>query len=254
MPPEQQYACGSGASRLNVPRANELVCFKLDTSRDVLVVAPTMIDLDAPGGGDDYAKHPKANLDVTGEYMIWTSNMSGDRLDAFLVRVPSQLLTGGTSGGSNAVVWTSQVNATASGGTLTKSGGCDGCADAGAVSQQQISSGNGYFEFTATQPSLVRFAGLSNGNTNTTAADIDFAIRLGGNYAEVREKGVYKADTPVISGDRFRVAVEAGVIKYYKNGTLFYTSTAPPLYPLLVDSALLSAGSSISDAVLQGTP
>ncbi|HEY9420514.1 MAG TPA: hypothetical protein VIW92_03795, partial [Thermoanaerobaculia bacterium] len=150
--PGQQFACGSGATRDTVPRGNELVCFKLDTSLDVLVVAPTMIDLDAPGGGDDYAKYPKANLDVTGRYMIWTSNLGGDRLDAFLVEVPYELLTGGSGGGtptSESVIWTSLVNATASGGTLQKTGGCDGCPDAGAISQQQIASGDGAVLFTA---------------------------------------------------------------------------------------------------------
>lgn len=179
VPASQQFACGSGATRSTAPRANELVCFKLDTSLDVLVVAPTMIDLDAPGGGDDYGKFPKANLDVTGRYMIWTSNLSGNRLDAFLVEVPYELLTGSTVSPSGSVTWTNLVNATASGGSLQKSGGCDGCADAGATSQQQIASGDGSVSFTATETDKLRYVGLSHGNTDTTTADIDFAIRLG---------------------------------------------------------------------------
>ncbi|HEV2852254.1 MAG TPA: hypothetical protein VHC97_05560 [Thermoanaerobaculia bacterium] len=251
VPLSQQFACGSGATRNNVPRGNELVCFKLDTSLDVLVVAPTMIDLDAPGGGDDYGKSPKANLDVTGRYMIWTSNLGGNRLDAFLVEVPYELLTGGTAGGGGSVVWTSLVNATASGGSLQKSGGCDGCDDAGAVSQQQIASGNGAVLFTATETDKLRYVGLSHGNTDTRAGDIDFAIRLGSGYAEVRENNVYRADTPLASGDRFKVAVEGGVVKYYKNGVLFYTSTVAPTYPLLVDASLLSAGSTVTNATIE---
>jgi hypothetical protein len=90
--PEQRYACGSSANRTNAPRANEIMCFPLDASLRVLVVAPVMTDLNASGGGDDYSKYPKGNLDVTGEYFMWTSNMSGSRLDAFLVRVPAHLL------------------------------------------------------------------------------------------------------------------------------------------------------------------
>jgi hypothetical protein len=100
--PESQYACGSHASR--VPdTADEIVCFSLDSNRnadgslDVLVVGQVMTDLDAPGGrdvnNDDYTQLPKGNLDVTGQYFIWTTNMAGNRLDAFLVKVPSQLLT-----------------------------------------------------------------------------------------------------------------------------------------------------------------
>src|SRR5262249_54802271 len=94
VPLQRQYACGGAAVRATVPRANEIVCFRLDGSLQVLVVAPTMTNLNARGGGrGDYAKLPKGNLDITGQYFIWTSNMGGKRLDAFVVRVPSQLLT-----------------------------------------------------------------------------------------------------------------------------------------------------------------
>ncbi len=97
---EGQYACGSNASR--VPdMADEIVCFPLDANRhadgslDTLVVAQTMTDLDAPGGGNpgsDYERMPKGNLDVTGRYFIWTTNMGGGRLDVFLVKIPAGLL------------------------------------------------------------------------------------------------------------------------------------------------------------------
>lgn len=250
VPASQQFACGSGATRSTAPRANELVCFKLDTSLDVLVVAPTMIDLDASGGGsDDYNKFPKANLDVTGRYMIWTSNLSGNRLDAFLVEVPYELLTGSTTSGGS-VTWTNLVNVTATGGSLQKTSGCDGCDDAGATSQQQIAAGDGSVSFTATETDKLRYVGLSHGNTDTTHGDIDFAIRLGQGYAEVRENDVYRADTPLAAGDRFKVAVEGGVVKYYKNGTLLYTSAIAPTYPLLVDTSLLSAGATVTDATM----
>jgi hypothetical protein len=92
--PEKQYACGSGAAKTNPPYANEVICFRLDTSNDTLVVAPMMTDMNATGGGDTYSKLPKGNLDVTGEYFIWTSNMGGSRQDAFIVKVPAHLLIG----------------------------------------------------------------------------------------------------------------------------------------------------------------
>jgi hypothetical protein len=100
--PEAQYACGSNASRV-ADMADEIVCFPLNANRnadkslDVLVVGQVMTDLDAAGGrdagGDDYSQLPKGNLDVTGKYFIWTSNIGGNRLDAFLVKIPSQWLT-----------------------------------------------------------------------------------------------------------------------------------------------------------------
>jgi hypothetical protein len=104
-PSEEQYACGSNASRV-ADMADEIVCFSLNPNRhpdgslDVLVVGQVMTDLNAAGGndldGDDYEQVPKGNLDVTGRYFIWTANLGSNRLDAFLVKVPAELLN--TSG------------------------------------------------------------------------------------------------------------------------------------------------------------
>ena len=98
-PPESQYACGSNASS-TPDMADEIVCFSLDANRntdgslDVLVVGQVMTDLSALGGGaDDYSKRPKGNLDVTGRYFIWTTNLGGNRLDAFIVKIPAERLT-----------------------------------------------------------------------------------------------------------------------------------------------------------------
>src|SRR6185436_1259683 len=90
----QQYACGAAVNRTNGPRSNEIACVQLDGSKRTLIVAPVMTDLDAFGGGpdDDLIKQPYGNLDPTGQYYLWTTNLRGDRLDAFLVRVPSHLL------------------------------------------------------------------------------------------------------------------------------------------------------------------
>src|SRR4029453_17201250 len=79
------------------------------------------------------------------------------------------------------IVWTALINVTASGNSLRKTSGCDGCGDAGAVSVQNIPLGDGYVEFTASETNTYRGAGLSNGNTNTSLGDIDFAILLNPN-------------------------------------------------------------------------
>ena len=57
-----------------------------------LIVAPNLTDLNAAGGGDDYSKLPKGNIDITGEYFIWTANMGTNRQDAFIVRIPQTKL------------------------------------------------------------------------------------------------------------------------------------------------------------------
>lgn len=84
------FVVGSDARRTNGPRANEIVAVRLDGSRRVLVLAPTMTDLDTgSAGGDDYRNLPKANVDPTGRYVLWTSNLGTARLDAVIVRIPT---------------------------------------------------------------------------------------------------------------------------------------------------------------------
>jgi hypothetical protein len=44
--------------------------------------------------------------------------------------------------------------------------------------------------------------------------------------------------------------MEGGVVKYKKNGTVFYTATAVPTYPLLVDISLYNYGSTLTNVVI----
>ncbi len=449
---EGQIVCSSNATAGSYPRSNEIVCYRADGSLQVLVVAPVMTELSAGGAPDNYSKRPKGNLDVTGQYFLWTTNMGSDRLDAFLVRVPTQRLGGGgdqgdvkaptvhisspssgatvqgtltasasaadaggvagvrfeldgqplgvedttapytvawntrnTPAGTHAlraiardnagnqatsptvtvvvtsdlsppllsnlqatgigtssativwstdepassgvqygttttysmwttlgtgltrshaveimglrpgtvyhyrvlsrdaarnlaistdrtfttpqatgaampsVVWTSAVNCTVDGGSLGKSSGHDGVDDARARSEQQLTSGNGVLEFTALEPSSIRIVGLTAGAPSSGWSAISFAVWLGPwagsiGVADVRENGVWKADTPYTAGDRFRIAVESGVVRYYKNGVPFYTSSRPPSYPLVADASILSLGGTIRDATMHAVP
>ena len=258
-----QMACVSNASRDNVPRVNEIVCFRLDGSMQALVVAPNMTDLNAAGGGsDDYWKIPSGNIDVTGEYFIWTANMGTGRQDAFIVHIPQDKLgvspgapapttpspvtpvpttpapttptpttpapapatptpTTPTTGGAT---WMSLMNVVENGLTLTKNGGCSGCPDGTAVSNQQM-SGSGSLQFATDDSSTLRFVGLAGSGIGTTPADISFAIRLQGGVAEVRESGTYKSEIGFGAGDTFAIAVTNGSVTYAKNGSVFYTSS-----------------------------
>ena len=125
-PLSQQYVCGGAAVSSSDVTGNEVRCFIVDGTASLakqqsLVVAPVMTDLSASGGDatcpscNDYGKDPKGNLDPTGQYFFWTSNMGGGRLDAFMVRVPSQLLTGS----GDTVTITSPTNGATVSGNLT---------------------------------------------------------------------------------------------------------------------------------------
>jgi hypothetical protein len=137
-----------------------------------------------------------------------------------------------------------------SGTTLWKASGCDGCPDAGAISTQQLLSGDGAVEFTATATNALRYIGLGNGNAGTNGSDIAFALRFQNGYAEVRERGVYRSDVRASSGDVFRVAVTGGKVTYARNGSVFYTSQVIPTYPLLVDTGFNGLGGSFDSVTV----
>src|SRR5947207_14371721 len=44
--------------------------------------------------------------------------------------------------------------------------------------------------------------------------------------------------------------MESGVVKYYRNGTLLYTSTIAPTYPLQVDTSLNTVGAGVYNVVI----
>jgi hypothetical protein len=154
------------------------------------------------------------------------------------------------------VVWTNIVNATVTGDVLRKTGGCDGCADAGAASQQVISAGNGYIQFTVGEGNTFWLAGLSSGNPGTSFAEIDYAFRFNGaGGADVWENGVYQSggDTPYAVGDVFRISVVGGKVQYSRNGTFLRESPIAPKYPLLLDVALGTLGATVRSAKIAAT-
>lgn len=82
--------------------------------------------------------------------------------------------------------------------------------------------------------------GLGNGDSGQSYTDIEYALKLsGGGNLDVWEAGNSIGWVGAcVPGDLLRVAVEGGVVKYRKNGTLLYATTVAPNYPLLVDTSL----------------
>jgi alpha-tubulin suppressor-like RCC1 family protein len=151
------------------------------------------------------------------------------------------------------VVWTNVVGVTASGNTLTKTTSTSNW-DAGAVSTRQIISTDGYVECTPAGPTnAYRVIGLSHGNTDQTPADVDFGIYLyHPSQWSILESGIGRGVSGTfLPTDRFRVAVESGVVTYRKNGVLLFQSPVLPTYPLLVDTSLFNSGV-LADVVISG--
>jgi alpha-tubulin suppressor-like RCC1 family protein len=150
------------------------------------------------------------------------------------------------------VVWTNVVNVVALGSNLTKSAGTEGW-NAGAVSTRGIVSMDGYVESVVSDAYTYRMLGLSHGDGNQTQADIDFGLFLYGNNLYVYEAGVQHGPFGTFAiGDHLRVSVEGGVVNYRKNGTLLYTSSVAPTFPLLVDTSLYHVGGMLTNVVLSG--
>ena len=66
----------------------------------------------------------------------------------------------------------------------------------------------------------------------------------------MRENGAYAGEIKYQSNDLFRIAIENGQVKYYKNGELFYTSLNEPAYPLVVKASFINFNSRINNVVI----
>jgi hypothetical protein len=147
------------------------------------------------------------------------------------------------------VNWSDRVRARVDGTTLIKQGGCDGCADAGARSQQEIRQDGGYLEFLVDEIQGLRFVGLSTRQAVTAAGQIDYALRIQAGYAEVRENGAYRAAVGLTAGDVLRISVAGNAVTYSRNGVKFYSSGVTPAYPLRAYASLLARRSRVSNAM-----
>jgi len=128
-PLSQQYVCGAAAVATTDQRENDIQCFTLGstsptstTGLQSLIVAPVMTSVSATGGSGpcpnclSYGQDPKGNLDPTGQYFFWVSNMGGSRMDAFMVRIPTQVM--GIASTEGSVTITSPSNGATVDGTL----------------------------------------------------------------------------------------------------------------------------------------
>lgn len=144
------------------------------------------------------------------------------------------------------------VNVAATGTSLTKNSGCDGCPDASAVSVGQI-TGTGTGQFVAAEAGTLRYVGLAYGGPGTAAGDINYAIRLQNGVAEVRENNAYRTEIGFAAGDTFAVVLENSVVKYTKNGAVFYTSQTPATSALRFHAVLFNTNGALTGIGLGST-
>lgn len=152
------------------------------------------------------------------------------------------------------VAWTEVVGCSLVGSTLTKTVAGNNWL-AGARGVDTIAAGDGYVEWTVHSSNGSLMCGLGSGTNDFDYTTIDFAIYTYNvtGKAMIYESGAFRVQTDYVVGDTLRVAIVAGVVKYYRNGSLIYTSAVSPTYPLYADSALNTYGATISDAVFSGS-
>src|SRR6185503_21110705 len=113
-----------------------------------------------------------------------------------------------------------------------------------------IAASNGYVQFTAGPTSTLRVAGLTSSFSVNNPNSISFGLRLQGGVAEVREAGVYRTDVAFAAGDVFRINVQAGVVSYARNGTVFYTSRVASSSGLALAVSIANTSGGIGNALL----
>jgi hypothetical protein len=147
-------------------------------------------------------------------------------------------------------IWRTPVNAIAGPNSLAKTGGCDGCYDAGAASKVEVESGDAYVDFRFPDTNGLSRAGFAHSFNVYDGHSQEFAIRVQGSFAEVREKGIFRTDVYAPNGSTFRIAIHNGVATYSENGVPFYTSSEPVVYPFVVGVILGNANTSVDSVTL----
>jgi len=149
--------------------------------------------------------------------------------------------------------FTNLMNVAVRGNGIQKTGGCNGCDDATAVSRQMIRSGDGYVEFVVGEPYTFWMAGLTLSDGNVHFNSLDFALRFNGNDSvDVMENGQYQGgDSYYQPGDRFRIAVMGRRVRYLQNGNVIFESRQSARYPLVFGVALGTMGSSVRNARME---
>jgi len=150
------------------------------------------------------------------------------------------------------VTWQNIVGAINVNNDLTKTTP-QGWGTSGASSVESLLSGDGYVTTIVDETDSFRMIGLSNGDSNQSFTDGDFFIYPTSGALQIYEGGTKKGHFGAYStGDTLKIAVESGVVNYYQNDILLYTSLQTLVYPLLVDTALYSTGATLKEVKLGG--
>ena len=151
------------------------------------------------------------------------------------------------------IVWQSPVNVAVNGNELT------GLAvGASAIAQQKIPANqDGAVEVTIGTGTgfYIGFSGPSGSGPKPN--DVEFNLYSPRNYAYAYQGGLYKAWKGIsVAGSKVKLSREGSTIKYYLDGTVFYTSPISPSVELTIYAYFSHAGGNMKNGVISsgGTP
>jgi hypothetical protein len=112
-------------------------------------------------------------------------------------------------------------------------------------------SGDGDYRFKLSTSNVGVVVGLNSTNADTGYTEIDFGIYGYHGFYEVYENGVSKyGPFAYVGTDEFKIERVAGVVKYYLNGTLKYTSATVSGGVVFLDCSMYSGGDVINEAAI----
>jgi hypothetical protein len=149
-----------------------------------------------------------------------------------------------------AITWTNILSSTTtlSGTTLTKTSGAEDTPNAGALSQALV--GDGAIEITVPSATAELYLGLDPSSslvTDYTQLDYLFMVLPNGNIS-YREGGTYKGELGSVRAVNtvLKFSRASGVITFYVNGTLVYTSPVTTTANVSLHAVLLDVGNSVT--------
>ncbi len=141
----------------------------------------------------------------------------------------------------------------------------DGVLPATATSKQLL-SGDGYFTITKetknNKPASIvtsqnrAYIGLTNTASSSYYNYADYMISGIGGKIKITEGDTFGENIGNFGkasvGDELKIAVESGVVNYYKNDELLYTSTQVPVFPLMIETVLTDSFVTINNVKIHG--
>ncbi|MGE0589960.1 MAG: DUF6443 domain-containing protein [Cyclobacteriaceae bacterium] len=151
------------------------------------------------------------------------------------------------------LTWKNLVNVKVENNIISKTAG--GAAwNAGTSSNEAIGAGqDGWMEIVAGETNANRMIGFSDVDSDQNYNSLDYAFYLTNSTAlSIYENGASKSTISggYATGTRLRIERKANTVKYFRNGTLVYTSLTPSTTSLMVDNALHTVGATLSEVTL----